>query len=120
MDNFFSDLGEGVVNLVHGDGAVGDIDKEVAAAVLEESDLGGLAGFGFLKMGGELGPVAPLDGRGDGGEDVEVEPGHVIEEFADLAGLPGELLFVGEVLVLAAAAFSKERAFGIESAGGGF
>ena len=36
------------------------------------------------------------------------DAGHVFEELGDLTGFPGELGFVGEVLVLAAAAFSEE------------
>ena len=49
--------------------------------------------------------MAALDRVGD--------PGHVLKKFLDLAGFPIELCLLVEVLVLAAAAFAKERADGL-------
>lgn len=48
------------------------------------------------------------------------DAGHVLEELGDLAGLPGELGFVMEVLVLAAAAFAEERTAWLGTLGRGF
>lgn len=48
-----------------------------------------------------------------------LDAGHVFEEFDDLAGFPGELGVVVEVLILAAAAFAKERAAGFGAFGRG-
>ncbi len=44
----------------------------------------------------------------------------MFEEFADLAGLPLELFFVGKVLILAASAGAEVRAMGLDAIGRGF
>jgi hypothetical protein len=58
---------------------------------------------------GDLGTVAELLRGADDRRDGEYDAGHVLEEFLHLPAFPRELLGVGEVLVLAAAAAAEER-----------
>ena len=58
----------------------------------------------------DLGAVAELARRGDDRRDGEVRAGQVLQQLAHLLALPAQLLGVGKVLVLAAAAAAEERA----------
>ena len=70
-------------------------------------------------MRGDLRPVPEGLRRADHRLHREFQAGHVLDEFADLALLPQELLLIGEVLVLAAAAATEQGADRIDPVGGG-
>lgn len=68
-------------------------------------------------MGRDFGAVAVLGGAGDDGFDGMIDLRHVLEELVDLLLFEEELLFVGEVLVLATAAIAEEGAGGFGAVG---
>ena len=41
-----------------------------------------------------------------------IDPGHPLQQFGDLALFPLQLLFVGQILILAAPTLGKQRALG--------
>src|SRR5690606_20185522 len=87
-----------------------DIDDAGAPSVGKEADGADLPVTRLLKVGRDLGAVIPDPGRRDAGLDRKLEPGHVEQQLADLAGFPRKLGVVGEVLVLAPTAGAEERA----------
>jgi len=94
------------------------IDHIKARSLPEETDRDGcrrLARRGEVR--GDLGPVAPFTRRALNRRDREDDPGHVLKQFRHLAAFPLQLLAVREVLVLAAAAATKERTRGIDPVG---
>ena len=54
VSDFLAGTGEVGIDLIHRDGAMGDIENERASVVLEEADGVGLAVLGLLKMGGDF------------------------------------------------------------------
>ena len=109
-------LGQLAVDLRRGDRAYRHIHNLEARALLQKSN--GLrlrlSGLRFprsdMKMRGDLGAVAVFPRRRHGGRDGKRDPGHVLQQFLHLPPLPGELFAIGEMLVLAAAAASEQRA----------
>ena len=75
---FFADTRQGLVDLIHGDRAMVDIDEVAALSCEQESDIADLAVAWALEVGRDLGAVAPLFGRGDGSGDDGVDSGHVL------------------------------------------
>src|ERR1700683_2387298 len=61
-------------------------------------------------MRGDFGAIAVLAWRADNRLDRKGEPGKVLEQLGHLTALPEELVGVGQILVLAAAAPSEDRA----------
>lgn len=58
----FADGGEGLVDGVHGDGALGDVDDGLAEAVAEEADGVDFSLSGFLEVGCDFRAVVPFLG----------------------------------------------------------
>ncbi len=102
------------VDLLHGDWALRDVDDLLASADLEEADVSDLAALGLLEMRREFGAIVIFGRGGQGIVDRCLDLSHAQQQFGDLIALPFELFFVAEVLVLAAAALSEERAGGFE------
>jgi hypothetical protein len=70
-------------------------------------------------MRGDLGPVTVGDGRGDDRGDGKLDSGHAAKEFGDLVAFPLQLGGIGEILILAAPAFSEQLADGLDPVGTG-
>ncbi len=115
-------LGEAGVDRRGGDGTGGNVEQIEARALAQKPDGqgGGVPGRARgVEMRGDLGAVVILGGGTDDGRDGEGDVGHALEQLLDLAAFPGELLGVGEVLVLAAAAAGEERADRFDAVGRG-
>lgn len=100
-----------VIDDIHGNGAVVDIDQAGAAIELEKSNGEIGPAFGFLEMRSDLGAVAPFFWGRNGRQHLGVNPYHVFKEFPDLTSLPTKLFLVGEVLILAASTGGKVATF---------
>ena len=74
---FFTDTGQGIIDLIHGDRAVVDIDEVAALSCKQKSNVADLAVARALEVGRDLGAVAPLFGRGNGSGDGGVDSSHV-------------------------------------------
>ena len=107
--------GQGGVDFRHGDRALRDVDDPAAAAVRQEADLADHAVLRPVEVRGDFRAVVPELRRGNAGLHRELDAGHVLQQLADLAGLPRELGRVGQVLVLAAAAGPEQRAAGLHA-----
>lgn len=83
-----ADGGELLVDLVHGDVAVGDVDDAVSAVVGEEADVADFAVAWWGEVWGDFGAIGEGFWGGDDGFDVVVDAGHVFEEFGDLLLFP--------------------------------
>ena len=59
---FFPDAWQGVVDFVHGDRALGDIDEVAALADEEESDIADFSVARAFEVGGDFRAVSPLFG----------------------------------------------------------
>jgi hypothetical protein len=88
------------------------IEDIEARALAEKTDGHRQALARRVEMGRDLGAVAEGTGRGDDRSDGKRDAGQVLQELADLTLFPGELVGVGEVLVLATAAAAEERTGG--------
>lgn len=76
--SLFANAGEGLIDLIHRDGAVMEIDETGAAVDLEEADRKILSRLGFLEVRGDLGAIAPFFRGGDGGADWSLDSDHVL------------------------------------------
>ena len=100
---------QGFVDFVHCDRAMRNVDNPAARSHCQEPDIQVPVRTGFLEVGCDLGAVVPGLGRGNGVFDRMGNSCHVLEEFPHLATFPPELFQIVEMLILAAAAGSKER-----------
>ena len=94
-------------------GQRGDVDRPARQADLEEADGRHLAAARAREVRRDLRAVAVRARRADAGRDVDgvaVAGSASREQAPHLGGLPGELLVVGHVLELAAAARPEEGA----------
>ena len=107
-----TDGGQLAVDDVHGNRALRHVDELRAAAEGEEADGPEITVLGLLEMRRDLRAVVPNLRRGEAFVDREDEGSHVLEQLADLAGLPSQLFLISQVLVLAAAALTEERTAG--------
>src|SRR5690606_8073257 len=78
LKNVFSLGGEGFVDFVHRDGAMGDIDNARTAVEFKKADSGTFARFWLLKVGRQLRAVCVLAWGGDGGLDGVIAASHVL------------------------------------------
>ena len=106
--------GVGGVDGVGGDGALRHVDDAAGGAGGEEADRE-VRPAGRHEVRRDLGTVAVLLRRRVAGVDLGLDAAEALEGFRDLLLLPFELLRVGEVLVLAAAAFAEEVAAGLDA-----
>jgi hypothetical protein len=130
----FAHLGQFLVDFRGGDFAVRHIDQVEARALFQETDGGfffwraGLRTRRFdrgrcgdrpsipgLEMRRDFRPIPEFPRRADDGVHGKFDAGHVFQQFLDLLALPFQLLGVGKVLVLAAAALAEKRAFRIDA-----
>ena len=117
-----ANLGQGFVDGGRGDRAGRNVDQLVPSARSQKSDFGDAALTRPLKVGCDLGAVAPFLGRSNDGFDGTlsgVDPCEVLEQLGDLALFPEELFGIGKVLVLTAAAFSKQATASLNAVRGG-
>ena len=98
---------------------MGHVHDFLAPPGAEEADVVHRAVAVGIEVGGDLAAVGEFLRGGDDGGDGELDTGHVVEEFLDLAALPFQLGGVGEVLILAAAALAKEGAARLDAVGRG-
>jgi len=110
-----ANLGELGIDLRRRDRACRHIHDIETRPLLQKSNRLGLNLSGLryplsdMKMRRDLRPVTKLARRADDRRDRERDARHVLEELLHLPAFPGELLGVGQVLVLAAAAPTEER-----------
>ena len=107
MLNAVSFFGEGIIESIHRDSAVRNIDDTVTRARRQETNVEIPVWARLLKVRSDLGPVVPLLWGRNGILNRMLNPGHALEQFAHLLLLPPELLLVIEMLILTSTAGGK-------------
>ncbi len=106
-----------MVDGIHGDGALRDIENRAAPIGKETDGHGGIGGARFIVVGSDFRTIAPLLWRRVAWVDRKICGGHVFEQAFDLFGFPSKLSGVGEVLVLTTTALAKEWAEWLDAVG---